>query len=395
MLIERIALVIYTIFILWYLCYKFFKSYAPENMAIAIFSLVSTSIYIIFVVLDIFIPIYAQILILLFSVIIPTIEALLQFLNISIAKKVLYLKMKNHYDSRNYVLTIKCINKITALDGRKNKTMYILGMCYKALKDYKNAKVALEYATELDHNDYKAYIEYGLILDSENKKEAALIMFDKALKINPNSYEAKEALGICLTSQGRFMEAIIVYKEAVKIHKDAYEMYYNIGMLEKEVENYKEAEEAFEEVERLKPEFLLASYNIGELALKRGDYSKAIKEYKKVTSSMTYGTKSYYKIAVCYSLLKDFEKAMSIIEYVIEIDSTYIKKISVECAFLPIRERINEYLLDREVRMTEENEKKNYMRDKIVKFFKKDNSHNTMPLEKEDENYLQKFKIAK
>ena len=394
MLIEKIALVIYSVSLIWYLFYKFFKSYAPENLAIAIFSIISTSTYIIFVCLDIFIPIYAQVLILLFSAIIPRIEFVLQTINISLAKKVLYVKMKYYYDSKDYKLTIKYINKLVLLDGRKNETMYILGMCYKALKDLESAKKAFEFATELDEKDYKSYTEWGTILDSEGKKEAALIMFDKALKINPNSYEAREALGICLTSQGRFMEAIIVYKEAVKIHKDSYEMFYNIGMLEEEVENFEEAEMAFEEVERLKPEFLIASYNIGELALKRGDYVKAINEYKKVVSSMTYGTKAYYKIAVCYALLKEYEKAISLIEYVIEVDSSYIRKMSMECAFLPIRERLNEYILDREVRLAEESEKKNYMKDKIIKFFKKDNSEIRKPLE-DEEDYSQNFKIVK
>lgn len=394
MLIGKIALVLCSVLLIWYLFYKFFKSYAPENLAIAIFSILSTSTYIIFVCLNIFIPIYAEILILLFSIVIPGIEFVLQTVDISLAKKVLYIKMKYYYDLKDYKMSIKYINKLVLLDGRKDETMYILGMCYKALKEFENAKRAFEFATELDEKDYKSYIEWGIILDSENKKEAALIMFDKALKINPISYEAREALGICLTSQGRFMEAIIAYKEAVKIHKDSYEMYYNIGMLEEEVGNFEEAEKAFEEVERLKPEFLIASYNIGELALKRGDYIKAIEEYKKVISSMTYGIKAYYKIAVCYALLKEYEKAISIIEYVIEVDSSYIRKISIECAFLPIRDRLNEYILDRDVRITEENEKKNYMKDKIVKFFKKESNEIKRPLDDESD-YLQKFKIVK
>lgn len=384
MIFERIIVVLYMGILIGYLGYKFVKKIAPENLVLIILTGICLASYITFAIYNIFIPIYAQILILLFGILIPSAVAILELNKFSISKKFAYYKMKYSYSIRDYKDTIKRINKLIIQDGRNNEYLYLLGMCYKELKDFIRARDSFALAIEFDDKDYKSYYEYGLILDSTNKKEAALIMFEKAIKIKPDFYEAKEAIGICLTSQGRFLEAIISYREFVKMHKDSYEMYYNIGMLEQEVENYEKAEEAFGKVEELKPEFVLASYNIGELACKRGDYNKAIEKYIKVTNSMTYGSKAYYKIAVCYALLQEYEKAMSLLEYVIELDSSFIKKISQECAFLPIRENINEYLNDREIRLQKELDKKNYMKNKIIKFFKKD-----------DENYLEKFKIAK
>lgn len=384
MIFERIIVVLYMGILIGYLGRNFIKKIAPENLTLVILTCICLASYITFAIYDMFIPIYAQILILLFGIILPTTDAILQLNKISVSRKLLYYKMKYLFSIKDYKETIKYINKLVMQEGRNNEYLYILGMCYKDLKDFIRARDSFALAIEFDDKDYKSYYEYGLILDSTNKKEAALIMFEKAIKIKPDFYEAKEAIGICLTSQGRFLEAIISYREFVKMHKDSYEMYYNIGMLEQEVGNYEKAEEAFEKVEELKPEFVLASYNIGELACKRGDYNKAIEKYKKVTISMTYGSKAYYKIAVCYALLKEYEKAMSLIEYVIELDSSFIKNISTECAFLPIRDSINEYLNDREIRLQKELDKKNYMKNKIIKFFKKD-----------DENYLEKFKIAK
>ena len=69
-----------------------------------------------------------------------------------------------------------------------NEYLYILGMCYKDLKDFIRARDSFALAIEFDDKDYKSYYEYGLILDSTNKKEAALIMFEKAIKIKPDFF---------------------------------------------------------------------------------------------------------------------------------------------------------------------------------------------------------------
>mgnify|MGYP004510043123 CR=1 FL=1 len=384
MLFEKIGIMLFMFILLYILSYNYLKKYAPENAFVIVFLVASFVLYITFAIYDIFIPIYAQIAILLFGIIIPSIVVVLQSKNIIIAKKIIYYKMKSAYNVKDYRLTLKYINKLVILDGRNNELLYLAGMCYKGLKDFINSRDSFALAIEFDDKDYKSYYEYGIVLDSTNKKEAALLMFDKAIKCKPDFYEAKEAKGICLTSQGRFLEAIFSYNEAVKIHKDAYEMYYNIGMLEQEVENFDKAEEAFRKAEQIKPEFLLASYNVGELCLRKGSYEEAINEYKKVTTSMTYGPKAYYKISVCYALLKEYEKAMAVLEYAVELDEEFIKKASAECAFLPMRDIINSYIKARQDAKQKEIDKRNYMKNKIIRFFKKD-----------EPNSLEKFKIAK
>ncbi len=383
MLFEKISVILFMIIILIYLCRKYIKSYAPENVVIIPLLAASLVCYITFVVSNVFIPIYVQILILLFGILLPGVISILQLKNIILTKKIIYYKMKYLFNIKDYKATIKYINRLILLEGRNNEYLYMLGICYKELGDLVSARNSFSMAIEFDEKDYKSYYEYGLILDSSDKKEAALLMFDKAIKAKPDFYEAKEAKGICLTSQGRFLEAIFNYNEAVKMHKEAYEMFYNLGMLETEVENFEKAEQAFEEVEKIKPEFVLASYNVGELACKRGDYKKAIEEYKKVTTSITYGPKAYYKIAVCYSLLSEYDKAMGVLEYAIELDEEFIKKSSVECAFLPMRDKINQFIKDKQDLKQKQNDRKNYIKNKVVKFFKK------------DDNNLEKFKIAK
>lgn len=384
MLLEKVGIMLFMIILLYIISYNYLKKYAPENSIIIVFLVASFVLYITFAIYNTFIPIYAQILIILFGMVIPCLAIFLQSKNIIIARKLIYYKMKSAYNMKDYKLALKYINKLVILDGRSNELLYLAGMCYKGLKDFINSRDSFALAIEFDDKDYKSYYEYGMVLDSTNKKEAALLMFDKAIKCKPDFYEAKEAKGICLTSQGRFLEAIFSYNEAVKVHKDAYEMYYNIGMLEQEVENYDKAEEAFRKVEEIKPEFLLASYNVGELCLRKGEYEEAIKEYKKVTNSMTYGPKSYYKIAVCYALLKEYDKAMSVLEYAIELNEEFIKKASVEYAFLPMRDMINSYIKSKQEANQRKIDKKNYMKNKIVKFFMKN-----------EEDKLEKFKIAK
>lgn len=371
MILEKIIVAIFTCVMIAYLSYNYVKKHAPENLLIVMLSAALVIFYITFAILDISIPIYAQIFILLFEILLPLLNCVLQFNDIAISQKIKYWHMKYLYGIREYEKTLKLIDKLILLQGYKNEYLYIAGMCYKNTGNIPKAKDNFVLALEYDNKDASSYYEYGLILDSTNKKEAALMMFDKALKSRPNFYEAQEAKAICLTSQGRILEAIYIYKEAVKVHRNAHEMFYNMGMLECEVEKFDEAEKSFEEVEKIKPDFILASYNVAELAYRRGDYNKAIEKYKKVTPSINYGTKAYYKTALCYARLKDYGKAMSILEYTFELDEEFIKKASTEIALIPMREMLNKYVSDREKLKIEEKEKNNYMSNKVVSFASK------------------------
>lgn len=375
MILDKIVVISVAIILIICLCYRYIKRYAPENVIIVALDSLLLAIYITFAITNTSIHLYAQIGIFIFCFLIPEIAIMLQYNNIVLKRKILYFAMKKSYKNKEYEKTIAMIEKLVLEEGRKAEYLYILGNCYKELKDFINARDSFALAIDLDRKDYKSYYELGLILDETNKKETAMIMFRNALKIKPDYYEAAEALGICLTSQGRFEDAVKAYKEAVKIHENSCELYYNIGMLEMEIGHYDEAEKDFEKAGQINPNLYTAFYNLGELNYIKGNYDKAIEEYKKILKSSTYGPKAYYKLAVVYASKKEFELAMSTLEYVIEIDLKYLKMAQNEFVFKPMIDKIEEYIKNKEELEQMKKEKKNYMKDRL-RIFKRKNQEN-------------------
>ena len=188
MVVEKFIMIVLEILFVFLLCYKYVKRYAPENLIIIPLMCITFGSYISFTFNNVYIPIYFEICILLFSFIIPVIVIIFQYNNIRIMEKILYYRMKYAYFSKEFEKTINLINKIEVKEGKNAELLYILGMCYKQLHDLINARDSFALAIELNKEDYKSYYELGVILDKTNKKEVAMIMFKKAIKIKDDFY---------------------------------------------------------------------------------------------------------------------------------------------------------------------------------------------------------------
>lgn len=372
MIVERFITIFVEFFIIFLLSYRYVKRSETKNLIIISITSFFMGIYISFTYNKVYIPIYFQICIFLFSFVLPSILVLLQYNNIIIIKKILYYKMKYSFFSKEYEDTIRYITKLIAYDGRTSHYLYTLGICYKNLNDLINARDSFALAIEIDKSDYRSYYELGLILDETNKKDTAIAMFNRAIKIEPNFYEAKEALGICYTSQGKFKEAVQVYKKALEKHPDSYEMYYNIAIIEMELEEYEEAKAAFKKASEIKRDLYTALYNLGNICYLFGEYEEAIDAYKKMLNSGVYGPKAYFKIALVYAEKGEYEKSMASLEYAIELEPMYINKAAKEDTFDNMRDLINKYLLDKQILENKEKQRRNYMKDRFKLFKRKD-----------------------
>lgn len=361
MICDKIIVIFVALFLLMYLSKRYIRRYAPENLIIISLLIFSMSMYATLSYNNMFIPAYIQILVLVFGIFVPFIATYLQYNNIILSKKILYSKVKLAYISKNYQKAISLIEKVVTVEGRSSEMMYILGMCYKELKDFINARDSFALAVELNKNDYKSFYELGLILDGTNKKDVAITMFNKALHIKKDFYEAEEALGICYTSQGLYKDALKVYKNALKYHPESYEIYYNIGMIEMEIGEYNKAKDAFKKSGDIKPDLYTAHYNLGNLYFSEGNYNEALEAYKKILVSGSYGPKGYYRVALCYANLKEYEKAMGALEYAVELDPSCLEQLNDEYAFKEMLPLIDKYLDDRKVLEKNEEKKKNYM----------------------------------
>ncbi len=372
MIVEEFIIIFTEIILITLLSYKYIKKCAPENLVIVPIIVLLVCTYIFFTIKSKYIPLILQICLILFGYILPLVLVALQYNNIIIARKILYYRMKYLFNLKEYEQTIDYINKLIAYEGRKAEYMYILGICYKNLNDYINARDSFALAVDLDKKDFKSYYELGHILDETNKTDTAIVMFNKAIRIKPDFYEAREALGICYTRQGKFKEAINVYKKALEKFPNSYELYYNIAIIEIELDKLEEAKASFKKAGEIKKDLYSAFYNLGNIHLTLSEYEDAINEYRKVLSSGIYGPKAYYKIATVYAIKREYEKAMASLEYAIELDPIYIKKAKEDFTFSKMQNVINRYLIDKEILENKEKQRRNYMKNTFKIFSKKD-----------------------
>lgn len=361
MILESFSIVFISCVLTCFLSIKFVKNNFKENLVVISLSTLFIASYITFAFNKVSIPIIFQILIFSFSIFMPMLSVILQYNNIIISRKILYLIMKFYYNAKEYQKALELLSKLVLVEGSNSKYLYLLGKCYIGVGDNINARDCFSCSIEVNSNDYKSYYQLGLLMDETNNKNAAISMYENALKIKPNFYEAWEALAICLTSKGLFKEAVEVYKKAVALYSDSFEMYYNIAMIESELGNFEEAIDAFENAGKIKPDLYMAHFNLGKLYSMKKEYDKAIEAFSKILNSTNYGGVGYYNLAVMYANKEEYQRAMTTLEYAMELDEKFIKEADHEYTFNPIRPMIEEYKKAKEKEKIEKLQKQNLM----------------------------------
>lgn len=366
MILEKVIVIFTSFVLILLLALRYVKRYEPENLIYISFSTIMLITYIYCAIYSIYIPLKFQIVMMMLLVLIPTFAVYLEYSNIILSRKLLYFSMKFKFSNKEYEETIKDVNKLIEIEGRKAEYFYILGICYKYKRDYISSRDYFALAIELDRRDYKSYYELGLALYETNKKETAIVMINNALRIKPDFYEASEALGICLTSMAKFEDAIKVYSNALEYNPNSYVIYYNIAMIYLELGYYEKAEKAFARSIEIYPQLYSSCYNLGVLNYLNGNYDDAIIYLKMSTGSIVYNSKAYYKLAQVYMAKNDLNRSIASLEYAMILKPEYIQKAKKDIAFEKIYDAISDYQKQTEKL---ENEKK-YQKNKFIQKIK-------------------------
>ena len=124
-------------------------------------------------------------------------------------------------------------------------------------------------------------------------------------------------------------------------------MLFNLAMIQLELSKTQEAEKNLELALTINPKIDEATYALGNIKMLKGEYSAALDLYSEILKSETYGLKAYYKVAIIYVTKNEFDKALSIIEYLISSDASYIDMIENEFVFNAMRGRIDTLIQQR------------------------------------------------
>jgi tetratricopeptide (TPR) repeat protein len=347
MIIDNIIVIFVAIILITYLSVNYVKKYAPVNLFVIGLCAFSLGIYLPVVYYNVYLRMRYQIPLGLGIFVLPCIFAILQYNNINFSKNLLYKKAENYYKTQKYTKCINTLQKLISKEGRKTEAIFLIAKCFYELKEYRQAKEYIYEVVEKDIENYQAYFILGNILENENDIDSAIDMYEKCLEIEPSYYDAYEVLGILLADQGKYEKAEELYKKAIGYHAESYELLYNLAMIQLELGKTEEAEKNLEFALVIKPDINEAIYSLGNIKLLKGNYNEALSLYNEITKTENYGLKAYYKIAIIYVTKNEFEKAMGIIEYLINEDSKYIDLIENEFIFNAMRSKIDHFLKNR------------------------------------------------
>lgn len=353
MIIDNIIVIAVAIILITYLSINYVKKYSALNLLLIAITAFCVGVYLPVVIYGVHLRIRYQIPLGIGIFVLPSIVAILQYNNITFGKNLLLKKAYALYNSQKYSKCETTLLKYISKEGRTTEAIFLLAKCYYSNKEYQEAKEYIYEVIEKDPSKYEAYYILGSILELEEDIDSAIDMYEKCVEKNPAFYDSYEALGILLADQGKYEEAESVYKKAIEYHTESYELLFNLAMIELELGKTDEAEKNLELALVINPDINDAIYTLGNIKLLKGQYNDALSLYSEITKTEDYGLKAYYKIAVIYVTKNEVDKAISVIEYLINEDESYIEKIREEFVFNSIRSKIDSILTERENRLKE------------------------------------------
>ena len=357
MLIVEIFIMFITITVNILLFIKFIKEGYTINLIVSFLSLLTLGIYsanfVVHILYEaVIIKEYVKSILLIFMIIIPLIVYITE-INVRIFS---LINIKRDIKTKKYEQAIEKLLVHVKRFGKTDNSYYLLGICYKENKEYIEARDTFAIAVENNPSDYKAYYEFGNILEMTGKQDTAIIMYKNCLKLKHNYYEALESLGIVYTSCKMYNDAVKIYEIAISYHSEASELYYNLAMIQMELKMIEAALDNFIKASEITPTLYSASYNVGAIKKARGDSDGAIEYFKKARSSTIYGGKAYYELAKIYSSKNEVDRAKTCLEYAILINPDFLKDAKTEMVFTNIKEYLYEF--DDEIRKLELNKRR-------------------------------------
>lgn len=350
MIIDNIIVIAVAIILITYLSINYIKKYTSVNLLLIAIIAFSVGVYLPVIIYGVHLRLRYQIPLGLGIFMLPCIFAILQYNNITLGKNLLYKNAQSLYNNQRYSKCIDTLRKYITKEGRNTDALFLMAKCYYANKEYQDAKELIYEVIEKDENNYEAYYILGSILELEEDIDSAIEMYKNSIDKNPAFYDSYEALGILLADQGKYEEAESIYKKAIEYHAESYELLFNLAMIQLELGKTEEAEKNLELALVINPEINDAIYTLGNIKLLKGQYNDALSLYSEITKTEDYGLKAYYKIAIIYVTKNEVDKAISVIEYLINEDESYIDKIREEFVFNSIRSKIDSILTERENR---------------------------------------------
>ena len=173
-------------------------------------------------------------------------------------------------------------------------------------------------AIELDGQTASDYKDVGRLLISANRNDEALEIYEKLTALDPNDAEAQEIYASLLSQTGDEDAVIEAKEKALAAKPDDTNLMFSLGRMYFRRSEYQKAIDKFNMLLAVRPDDLEALEFKGNAQQNDGKFSDAIKSYEKILAARPDHAKVLCDMASCYRELKNFRKAMSVVQTAIQ-----------------------------------------------------------------------------
>jgi tetratricopeptide (TPR) repeat protein len=177
----------------------------------------------------------------------------------------------------NFWESINCYDKATNLEPNDYRAWVNKGIALAELNFYEEALNCLDKAVNLEPNNCKVWTNKGGVLAELGRYEEAVDCYTNSIKIQPDDYTAWSQKSHALYYLGRYDEAIKCCTKTIKIQPDDYTVWSTKGISLFQLERYEEAIDCYDQAIVFNPDDYQTHCLRGCALLRLGFYEEAIK----------------------------------------------------------------------------------------------------------------------
>ena len=210
------------------------------------------------------------------------------------------LGLENH-QKKNLDVAIKLYNQVLEINPKHKGSLNNLGVVFRVLKKYHQAKSYFEKAIEIDPNYEIALSNLGSTYIKLEEDHKAINCYEKVIELNPNSVDAHYNLGKIFAETREYQKAISCYEKTIGINYNYENAHYSLGIIFQTIGEDQKAKSSYEKVIKINPNNVGALNNLGLIHKNLNDYKKAKEYYEsaiKINSNFIY---AYWGLHGCTS----------------------------------------------------------------------------------------------
>jgi len=223
-----------------------------------------------------------------------------------------------------YLFLIFCIASCatnTEVKKKQEEASRNLGEAYMQQGDFSSALREFLKAEKIYSRDPYLQNDLGLAYMAKDRLDLAIKHFKKAVKVKPDYTPAINNLGTAYLAKREWDVAIACFKEIIDdiLYATPHYPLTNLGWAYYNQQKYEVAEKYYSDALELEPNFIIALRGLGRTYMAMERAADAIAMLEKAVENYPRSAESYFYLAKAYSLSREYKKAISAFNKVVEL----------------------------------------------------------------------------